>query len=225
MNKNKKQMPLQNGEELKPIMIKPNMGRMIKPMAKFPDLSGDGKVTQKDILIGRGVIKKPKVQKRKAVIMRGVTAEDQPTDPLKAIQQRVVDLGRTARKTRDPKERETAMGLRKAAIIERDNLLHARKQDAKKRGGADALRAKKEDDMKKISGVKPSMQKQKTNKTKPTMIKKKAKMMKKPKLGKKPTMAKKPKLGKKPTMAKKPKMGHKKPKMGHKKPKMGHKKK
>ena len=25
---------------------------------KFPDLSGDGKVTQKDILIGRGVIKK-----------------------------------------------------------------------------------------------------------------------------------------------------------------------
>ena len=24
----------------------------------FPDLSGDGKVTQKDILIGRGVIKK-----------------------------------------------------------------------------------------------------------------------------------------------------------------------
>ena len=25
---------------------------------KFPDLSGDGKVTQKDILMGRGVIKK-----------------------------------------------------------------------------------------------------------------------------------------------------------------------
>jgi hypothetical protein len=38
-----------------------------KPMAKFPDLSGDGKVTQKDILIGRGVIDKPKmlVKKRK----------------------------------------------------------------------------------------------------------------------------------------------------------------
>ena len=62
MNKNKKQMPLQNGEELKPIMIKPNMGRMIKPMAKFPDLSGDGKVTKKDILMGRGVIKKPKME-------------------------------------------------------------------------------------------------------------------------------------------------------------------
>ena len=27
---------------------------------KFPDLSGDGKVTKKDILIGRGVIKKKK---------------------------------------------------------------------------------------------------------------------------------------------------------------------
>jgi len=26
--------------------------------AKFPDLSGDGKITQKDILMGRGVIKK-----------------------------------------------------------------------------------------------------------------------------------------------------------------------
>ena len=27
---------------------------------KFPDLSGDGKVTMKDVLMGRGVIKKPK---------------------------------------------------------------------------------------------------------------------------------------------------------------------
>ena len=25
---------------------------------KFPDLSGDGKITQKDILMGRGVVKK-----------------------------------------------------------------------------------------------------------------------------------------------------------------------
>ena len=41
-----------------------------KPKAKFPDLSGDGKVTQKDILIGRGVIDKPKmlVNKRKTFI-------------------------------------------------------------------------------------------------------------------------------------------------------------
>lgn len=60
MKKRKIEVPLQNGEELKPIMIKPNMGRIIKPMAKFPDLSGDGKVTKKDILMGRGVIDKPK---------------------------------------------------------------------------------------------------------------------------------------------------------------------
>ena len=32
--------------------------KMKKGGAAFPDLSGDGKVTQKDILIGRGVIKK-----------------------------------------------------------------------------------------------------------------------------------------------------------------------
>ena len=31
---------------------------------KFPDLSGDGKVTQKDILMGRGVIDKPNNYKR-----------------------------------------------------------------------------------------------------------------------------------------------------------------
>jgi len=30
---------------------------------KFPDLSGDGKVTMKDVLMGRGVIKKPKKKK------------------------------------------------------------------------------------------------------------------------------------------------------------------
>ena len=32
---------------------------------KFPDLSGDGKTTMKDILIGRGVIKKKKKKKKK----------------------------------------------------------------------------------------------------------------------------------------------------------------
>jgi len=46
----------------------PEFSRAInKPKAKFPDLSGDGKITKKDILIGRGVINKPKmlVKKRK----------------------------------------------------------------------------------------------------------------------------------------------------------------
>ena len=40
----------------------------MKKKKKFPDLSGDGKVTMKDILMGRGVIKKKtggKVKKKK----------------------------------------------------------------------------------------------------------------------------------------------------------------
>ena len=32
-----------------------------KKKKKFPDMDGDGKVTMKDVLIGRGVIKKAKV--------------------------------------------------------------------------------------------------------------------------------------------------------------------
>ena len=31
---------------------------MMKKKSKFPDLRGDGKVTQKDILMGKGVVKK-----------------------------------------------------------------------------------------------------------------------------------------------------------------------
>jgi hypothetical protein len=43
-------------------------GMMKRPMMKkgsFPDMSGDGKVTQKDILIAKGVIKKPGGKKKK----------------------------------------------------------------------------------------------------------------------------------------------------------------
>ena len=35
-----------------------------KKKKKFPDLSGDGKVTMKDILMARGVIKKKKTKKK-----------------------------------------------------------------------------------------------------------------------------------------------------------------
>ena len=51
----------------KPLPTKPpTSGKIInKPKAKFPDLSGDGKVTKKDILIGRGVIDKPKMLRKK----------------------------------------------------------------------------------------------------------------------------------------------------------------
>jgi hypothetical protein len=36
---------------------------MKKKKKSFPDVSGDGKITKKDILIARGVIKKPKGKK------------------------------------------------------------------------------------------------------------------------------------------------------------------
>ena len=117
MNKNKKQMPLQNGEELKPIMIKPNMGRMIKPMAKFPDLSGDGKVTQKDILMGRGVIKKPKVQKNnrlKATIMKGITISD--TDPKNDLLKEAEVQGRIAARLRKEGDMKGAEAAKKKSL-------------------------------------------------------------------------------------------------------------
>ena len=36
---------------------------MKKKKKSFPDMSGDGKITKKDILMARGVIKKPKGKK------------------------------------------------------------------------------------------------------------------------------------------------------------------
>jgi hypothetical protein len=43
-----------------PGMMKRSMFKSGGKFKKFPDMSGDGKVTKKDILIARGVIKKPK---------------------------------------------------------------------------------------------------------------------------------------------------------------------
>jgi hypothetical protein len=37
----------------------------MKKKKSFPDVSGDGKVTKKDILMARGVIKKPMKKKKK----------------------------------------------------------------------------------------------------------------------------------------------------------------
>lgn len=45
--------------------LKKAKGGSVKKKKKFPDLSGDGKVTKKDILMARGVIKKPKKKKTK----------------------------------------------------------------------------------------------------------------------------------------------------------------
>ena len=43
------------------------MKRGVYKKGSFPDMSGDGKVTQKDILIAKGVIKKPGGKKKKVV--------------------------------------------------------------------------------------------------------------------------------------------------------------
>ena len=47
-------------------------GRVGLKGGSFPDLSGDGKTTFKDILIGRGVIKKDKKKKTKTPIQKAV---------------------------------------------------------------------------------------------------------------------------------------------------------
>tara|TARA_B100000683_G_scaffold222149_1_gene219560 strand:- start:39 stop:827 length:789 start_codon:yes stop_codon:yes gene_type:complete len=54
--------PDQKGLQKLPTKVRNKMGYMKKGgrVKKFPDLSGDGKVTKKDILMGRGVIKKKK---------------------------------------------------------------------------------------------------------------------------------------------------------------------
>ena len=56
----KKQRPKPSPRKPRPKTYPPK--RIMTPLAKggrsFPDLSGDGKVTKKDILMGRGVIKK-----------------------------------------------------------------------------------------------------------------------------------------------------------------------
>ena len=53
--------------QVTPARMKAMGGGMMKrgmyKKGSFPDMSGDGKVTKKDILIARGVIKKPKGKK------------------------------------------------------------------------------------------------------------------------------------------------------------------
>jgi hypothetical protein len=47
--------------------MKANVGGKAKKKKKFPDMSGDGKVTMKDILMARGVIPKKKKTKKKVI--------------------------------------------------------------------------------------------------------------------------------------------------------------
>ena len=51
-------------ESKKKIEKKAKGGRIGLKGGSFPDLSGDGKTTMKDILMGRGVIPKPKNKKK-----------------------------------------------------------------------------------------------------------------------------------------------------------------
>ena len=51
-----------------PVMKKMMMmkkGGKAKKKSKFPDHSGDGKITKKDILMAKGVIKKPMKKKKR----------------------------------------------------------------------------------------------------------------------------------------------------------------
>ena len=56
-------------EMIKKMMEMRNLkkGGIAKKKKKFPDMSGDGKVTMKDILIARGVIPKKKKTKKKVI--------------------------------------------------------------------------------------------------------------------------------------------------------------
>ena len=58
--------PDQKGLQSLPKPVRNKMGYMKDggKVKKFPDLSGDGKVTKKDILMGRGVIKKKNGKKK-----------------------------------------------------------------------------------------------------------------------------------------------------------------
>ena len=44
--------------------VKAKKGGKMKKKKSFPDMSGDGKVTKKDILMARGIIKKPMKKKK-----------------------------------------------------------------------------------------------------------------------------------------------------------------
>tara|TARA_R100001594_G_scaffold5961_1_gene17556 strand:+ start:43 stop:513 length:471 start_codon:yes stop_codon:yes gene_type:complete len=54
-------------KDIRKEMIPLNKGGSAKKKKKFPDMSGDGKVTMKDILMARGVIPKKKKTKKKVI--------------------------------------------------------------------------------------------------------------------------------------------------------------
>ena len=62
---------------------------------KFPDLSGDGDVTMKDILMGRGVIKKPKKkQKGGSMTLKGGKLQGVKDAPEELIREKKKKIGK-----------------------------------------------------------------------------------------------------------------------------------
>ena len=84
-----------------PIEVK--KGGRIKKKGSFPDLSGDGKTTMKDILIGRGVIKKgDKNMQKKTAMKRGSITD---TSQLKEARAMIYKNGSRYRtSTSDPRD-------------------------------------------------------------------------------------------------------------------------
>jgi len=57
-------MTISRAQESMQISRGPGKMKKTKKKSKFPDMSGDGKVTKKDILMAKGIIKKPKKGKK-----------------------------------------------------------------------------------------------------------------------------------------------------------------
>ena len=66
----------------------------VKKKKSFPDVSGDGKITKKDILMARGVIKKPGSLRKSLNVKKG---EKIPAAKLKAAAKKPGKLGQRAR--------------------------------------------------------------------------------------------------------------------------------
>ena len=83
--------------------------------AKFPDLSGDGKVTMKDVLMGRGVIKKPKKKADGGSVFQEAIGEQRrkPSMTLKGGKLKgVKDAPEERAKERQAKTRKRLLGAR-----------------------------------------------------------------------------------------------------------------
>jgi len=70
----------------------------------FPDLSGDGKVTKKDVLMGRGVIKKSKKKAREGYDLTGEASEDKENARLMAAKKKKAEKAKIVPKPNSVKE-------------------------------------------------------------------------------------------------------------------------